>query len=159
MSGVLAGVVLIAAGTFSTLSTGGAVGSLLLLGVGVIILVVVVADFPVSSVFDRDGVSRRPILRRHRLTWDRVDRLTRTRPSIAARARNTAPGGLVAKVGRRRYLLVDQCESIGEYDALVELLTGHADRLGLDELVMPPPGVDPTYTYRRRKWQNPSAPD
>lgn len=151
--GAIGGAVVTAAGAYSTASTDGAVGSLVLLLIGVAILAVIALDLPVASEFTGDGVTRRPLLRRHHLSWDRVDQLTRTRPSIAARARNLAPGGLVAKVGRRRYLLVDQCESLAEYGALAELLEEASIEVSFDDLIVPPEGVDPTWTYRRRRWQ------
>lgn len=145
-----------AAGLASVILTGAATASLILFVVGAVLLAVVLFDYPVAAEFDADGVTRRPLLRRHRIEWIRVVQLTRTRPGIAAAARNLKPGGLAVKVGRRRYLLVDQCESILEYDDLVELLSESDDQLGLDELIIPPVGVEPTFTYRRRKWQRQS---
>jgi len=153
LSGVFGGLVISVAGAFSVAATDGAVGSFVLLAVGAVILLVVLLDFPISSSFDSDGVTRRPLLRRQRLSWDRVDQLTRTRPGIAARARSLAPGGLVAKVGRRRYLLVDQCESIDEFSALSDVMDELGDDVGFHDLIVPPTGTDPTWTYRRRRWQ------
>lgn len=150
--GALGGVLVSAAGVFSTVSTGGAGGSIVLLGIGLVIVAVIAFDFPVSSEFTAEGVTRRPLLRRHHIGWNRVDQLTRTRPSLAARARNLAPGGLVAKVGRRRYLLVDQCESLAEYGRLAELLEAADIEVLFEDLIVPPSGVDPTYTYRRGRW-------
>lgn len=151
--GAFGGGVITAAGIYSIGATGGAVGSVIILAIGLIILLVVFADFPVSSAFDRNGVTRRPLLRRQRLTWGRVDQLTRTRPRVSVSARSLAPGGLVAKVGRRRYLLCDQCESVDEYNLLSDLLAEHDDAIAFHDLIVPPSGNDPTWTYRRRRWQ------
>ena len=153
LSGAFGGFVVAAAGVYSTVATSAAVGSLIILVIGLCILFVVFVDFPLSSAFDRDGVTRRPVLRRHRITWDRVDQLTRTRPGLSLSARSLAPGGLVAKVGRRRYLLVDQCESLDEYAALSDLLAEHDEAIAFHDLIVPPSDTDPTWTYRRRRWQ------
>ncbi len=153
--GAIGAAIVASAGLYSTVRTGGAIGSILLLFAGAALSAVVLFDLPVSSRFDRDGVQRRPIGRRQFIRWEQVDQLTRARPGIAALARDLAPGGLVAKVGRRRYLLVDQCESLDEYHRLIALLEDDdgEDPLGLDELIMPRADVDPTWTYRRTKWQ------
>lgn len=133
---------------------GSSVGGWLLLTVGMLLLLVVFADYPVASEFDADGVTRRPLLRRQRIVWENVDQLTRTRPGIAAAARKLNPGGLSVKVGWRKYLLVDQCESSAEFEELAEMLAASGHDVGLDHLVRPPVGVDPTWTYRRGKWAN-----
>ncbi|MFK8024620.1 MAG: hypothetical protein AB8G26_11725 [Ilumatobacter sp.] len=57
--GAFFGVLITALGTYSVVRTGGAVGSLILLGIGVVLLLVGAFDFPVSSTFDADGVTRR----------------------------------------------------------------------------------------------------
>jgi hypothetical protein len=132
-------------------AVGGSTGSWIFFSVGIGLVVGVFLDYPVAARFDRDGVTRRALLRRHRIEWERVGQLTRARPGIAAAARNLNPGGLTAKVGRRRYLLVDQCESRPEFEALMRVFAGRDD-LGLDDLIVPPDGVDPTWTYRRARW-------
>ena len=78
---------------------------------------------------------------------------TAIRKAVIALKKSLTPGGLTAKVGRRRYLLVDQCESLDEFDRLVDVLDELGDALGVEELIPPPVGVDPTWTYRRAKWQ------
>jgi len=67
--------------------------------------------------------------------------------------RNLKPGGLTAKVGRRRYLLVDQCEAIAEFDQLGDVLAARYVELGVDEMIPPHAETEPTWTYRRRHWQ------
>ena len=148
--------IILAVGAASTSLTGGAVGSLILLAIGLTLFAVVAFDYPIAAEFDADGVTRRPLLRRHRLAWSDAQQLTRVRPGIAAAARSLKPGGLALRVGRRRYLLVDQCESLEEFERLVELLERDDREIGLDELIIPPVDIDPTYIYRRAKWQHQS---
>jgi len=150
-SSFIGSLIVFGAGAASVLS-GGSTGSWILLVVGAGLVAGVFLDYPVAARFDRDGVTRRALLRRHRIEWDRIGQMTRARPGVAAAARNLKPGGLTAKVGRRRYLLVDQCESRPEFDELMRTLGGRAD-IGLDDLIVPPDGVDPTWTYRRARWE------
>ncbi len=128
-----------------------------ILGLG--LLSVLVFDVPVSSRFRSDGVERRALLRRHLIEWTDVRQLTRARGKVLSINRFTGDpemranrGGLVAVVGKRRYLLVDTAESRDEFDRLMELLEEHASGL-VDEDLMPPPDVPPTYLYRRRHWR------
>jgi hypothetical protein len=67
--------------------------------------------------------------------------------------RNLKPGGLAAKVGRRRYLLVDQSESIAEFDQHGNVLAARYVGLGVDEMIAPQVETEPTWTYRRACWQ------
>jgi hypothetical protein len=92
--------------------------------IGLVLLVIVLVDFPVACRFDARGVQRRCPLRRAMLDWDRIDRFTRAAPAVRF-GRETSPSGspskktpvrlrpagLVASIGRRRYLLVNRCES------------------------------------------------
>lgn len=126
-----------------------------ILVLGTVMVCAVVFDYPVASTFGRDDVVRRAMLRTHRIRWDRVDQLTRARPSLTSGLRQLKPGGLTAKVGRRRYLLVDQCESEAEFDELSELLDARFVELAIDEMIVPPAGIDPTWTYRRKRWMRP----
>ncbi|WP_395154438.1 hypothetical protein [Ilumatobacter sp.] len=139
-------------GLASTINTEGAVIPIIILVLGVVFLTSVLFDSPVASTFTTDGVQRRPLLRRHFIAWDRVGQLTRTRPSIAGALKGLTPGGMAVKVGRRRYLLVDQCEALREFQELVELLENRYVTLGIDEMVQPPEAIDPTWTYRRKRW-------
>lgn len=145
-------VVVFAFGVGTTIASGGAGLSIVFLVLGAAFLASVVFDYPVSSRFTVDGVERRAMLRRHFLRWERVDQVTRARPALSG-LRNLTPGGMAAKVGRRRYLLVDQCESLGEFEALTELLEARYVELALDEMLPPHPDIDPTWTYRRSHWQ------
>jgi hypothetical protein len=94
------------------------------------------------------------VLRRQRLSWDRIEKLSRTRPGLVSGFRKLAYGGLVAVIGRRRYLLTDRCESLEEFESVQRALGDRADDL-LATTPEPPAGTAPTWWYRRRKW----APD
>lgn len=124
---------------------------MLVLAGGVVLTTGALFDYPVAATFDRVGVTRRAPLRRHRIRWERVDQLTRTRPGIFMSRRKVVRGGLTAAVGKRRYLLTDSVESLAEHEALAALLDGHD--LGFDGLLHPPDDVAPTWLYRRRKWR------
>lgn len=151
--GSFAGATLLAVIGLSVLASNGlTVVSGLLTFVGVGVLFGVAFDYPIASTFDGDGVVRRALLRRHRMRWDEVRQLTRARPGVVAGMRGLVPGGLVALVGRRRYLLVDQTESGAEYDQLEELLGDLAEALSIDTLRRPPDTVNPTWVYRRAHW-------
>ena len=150
--GLCGAVTLSVLGVIAVVGSGGALLAWVLLAFGVAILGVVLFDLPVSSEFDTDGVTRRPLLRRHRLDWADVSQLTRARPGLIAAAARFRPGGLTAKVGRRRYLLVDQCESLDEFDALERVLGDRVDDLRFEDLLLPPVEVEPTWTYRRGRW-------
>ena len=118
---------------------------------GVALVAIVLFDYPVASTFDEDGVTRRMVLRRQRLRWDRIDSLSRTRPALVSGFRKLAQGGLVAVAGRRRYLLVDRCESLEEYEAVQRAMGERAMGL-MATTPEPPAGMVPTWWYRRRKW-------
>lgn len=135
-------------------------GTAVVFGVlGVVLLLVLVLDVPIASRFRPDGVERRALLRQHLIEWSTVRQLTRARGKLLSINRFSGDpemrvnrGGLVAVVGKRRYLLVDTAESRDEFDALMALLEEHAPGL-VDEDLMPPPDVPPTYLYRRKRWR------
>ncbi len=117
-----------------------ALGALFVLGVSL--------DYPIASTFDAEGVTRRAAVRRHRVEWEDVRQLTRTRPGLSAFRKGIVVGGLTAVVGRRRYLLTDHVESAAEYDHLEVLLDPHD--LLTDRLSRPGEGTPPTWLYRRK---------
>ena len=139
-------------GLGGTVSSGGAGFPVVILGIGVMFLLTVLFDYPVASRFTPEFVERRALLRRHKIPWEAVDQLTRARPGLVG-LRNLKPGGLTVKVGRRRYLLVDQSESIAEFDQLGNVLAARYVELGVDEMIPPHAETEPTWTYRRRCWQ------
>lgn len=122
--------------------------------VGAVFVIGVAVDYPVASTFDTDGVVRRTLLRRQSLRWERVTHLTRARPGMAASLGKMSLGGLVARIGRRRYLLVDQPESGTEYDELEQVLAAAgSDVPDIDRVIRPGDAVSPTWIYRRRRWR------
>ena len=121
-----------------------------LLIIGIVLVIGVVVDYPISTRFSIDGVERRALARHHLIPWDDVTALTRARPSIRVAQRDFAPGGLTAVVGRRNYLLVDRVESGGEYDRLESLLRSWEVDRGLG--MRPSDNVVPTWMYRRKRW-------
>lgn len=128
-------------------------------GIGAVLLAVLLFDVPVATRFDQAGVERRSPLRRHRIAWDDVRQLTRARGKLLSVNRFTGDeelranrGGLVAVVGRRRYLLVDTAESQEEFEGLMALLDEMAPAL-VDADLMPPPDLPPSFMYRRRRWR------
>lgn len=142
-----AGVLVVAAVGFRVLPT-------LVLVAGLIATLIVLFDYPIAVTFDADGLTRRTPLRRQRMQWSAIDQLSRSRPGIVAGVRKLAHGGLVAVVGRRRYMLVDRCESPDEF-AELERLLDPIDEGILASVPRPHLAAAPTWLYRRARW----APD
>lgn len=138
------GVLAVSRGGWNVLST-------MVFVVGVGLVAVMVFDYPVASTVSTDGVTRRMMLRRQHLPWERIDQLSRTRPGLTSGWRKVQHGGLVAVIGRRRYLLVDRCESLDEFRRLEDLVSGRSREL-LDEVPVPPEAALPTWLYRSGKW-------
>ena len=147
VGGLIGGGVLGGFGLWAVVAVGPAPVPVIVLVLGVFVLAVMVADFPLSAEIGRDGVTRRTMLRAHHLPWTRIRMLSRGRPAV--RVRSLTPGPLVAVVGRRRYLLVDQVESRAEFDDLVDLLRSIGRLVDAEELLPPPEGAAPTWVYRR----------
>jgi hypothetical protein len=141
---LLAGVLVVAAAGFRVLPT-------LVLVAGVAATLIVLFDYPIAVTFDADGLTRRTLLRRQRIRWSAIDQLSRSRPSFVAGIRNLAHGGLVAVVGRRRYMLVDRCESPDEFAELERILDPIDDSI-LERVPRPHPAATPTWLYRRARW-------
>jgi hypothetical protein len=152
-SGVISSTVLCTLGGWAVSSVGFKTVPTVLLIIGVVLGAVVFFDLPIAARFDATGIERRALLRRHRLGWDRVRAVSRGRPAVRIRNRSLDPGPLVAVVGRRRYMVIDQTESLEEYQRVIEILRqlGREDDV---ELLLPPPEQrSPTWTYRRSHWQ------
>lgn len=144
---LIAGVAVVSGSGWQTLPT-------LVLAAGVVLSLVVLLDYPIASSFDAHGVTRRMLLRRHHLSWSRMDQLSRARPGVVAGLRKLGHGGLVGVVGRRRYLLTDRCESADEF-LVLERLLDEVDPSLLEQVPRPRLGTNPTWLYRRARW----APD
>jgi len=145
----------LAAGVWAVFGGGVNVISSIVLLIGLGLVAVVLFDYPIASTFSADGVVRRTMLRHQHIAWDRIDQLSRTRPKLLSSFRKLAHGGLVAVMGRRRYLLVDHCESQDEFKEFERIIVDRADEIGLDEVPRPAEGTAPTWVYRRSRW----APD
>jgi hypothetical protein len=116
-------------------------------------VVVIVFDMPIASEFDQEGVTRRTPLRRHQLSWDDVDRLSRARTGWVRPSKVAPTGGLIAVRGRRNITLVDRMEGHVEFLHLRSALGGQGERLGIDRIAVPPLGQTPTWTHRRDRWR------
>jgi hypothetical protein len=156
IGGVLGAMVLCALGGVPLLFGRGGIGAPVVAVVGAVLLAVMLWDYPVASHFGSDGIQRRAFLRHHVLCWGEIDELARTRPGMRAamnwRSGGLSSGGLVAVVGRRRYLLVDQAESRAEYRAVREVMAASEAAL-LSLPPAPPEDTPPTDLYRRRRWR------
>jgi hypothetical protein len=149
----LGGVVLLSAlAVFAVVSGGSTVVTWALAVAAVVSAAVILFDMPISSTFDTDGVTRRALLRHHRLRWDDVDRLSRVRKGMFRSSKVAPTGGLIAVRGRRNYTLVDQMEGHVEHAALRISLGGSAERLGVDRIAQPALDQPPTWLHRRAKW-------
>lgn len=148
----------LAAGVWSVSSGGVNVVSVAVLLMGLGLVAVVLFDYPIASTFSVDGVVRRMMLRHQHISWDRIDQLSRTRPKLLASFRKLGHGGMVAVIGKRRYLLVDHCESRDEFKELERLVDERAEEFGLWEVPRPAKGTAPTWVYRRSKWE-PDGPE
>lgn len=153
-SGMVSSSVLVALGGWGVLSVGFNWIPTVLLAVGVLLLAVVVFDLPVASRVTLEGIERRALARRHHLRWDGIRALSRGRPAMRLRNRQLDPGPLVAVVGRRRYMVIDQTESLEEYQQLIALLTHLERHDDIELLLAPPERRPPTWTYRRSRWRS-----
>jgi hypothetical protein len=165
LSAYVAPAILMALGVMGWAGIGARPVPVTFLLVGVALGAVVLLDYPRRVRFDRAGVHRICLLRRHSLPWERLAAFERPRPSSTATLRNMRErpdepiisGGLIARgTGRRRWLLTDQLESRDEYDRLRELL----DTIGVPvRLRAPRPhaGVPPTGLYRSARRRDASA--
>jgi hypothetical protein len=112
-------------------------------------------DLPRQAVFAAGAVTRVCVLRRHVIPWDDILVLRRARGSMFANLRSRNPehigvGPLIAKVGRRNYLLCNQSESRQEYDRIREGMAVWAPDLVMGA-ARPPEKVPPSDLYRRRR--------
>jgi hypothetical protein len=156
IAGVYAGAsIVLAIGVVAVVGGGWRVFSVVMLAVGLLLTLGAGADFPIASTFTAEGVHRHTLLRRQYLPWNKVTQLSRSRTGIVAGMRKTTLGGMVAAVGRRKYLLVDQGESGPEFDRLVSVVGGRQEELRLDVLSRPADDAAPTWLYRKARW----APD
>jgi hypothetical protein len=124
---------------------------------GAVLAVISIVDFPLRTAFGPEGVTRLCAARRHHLDWSEVVAIERAMgprsllPTRQGERRSfTRPGGLVARVGRRRYLLVDRVEGAAEYDALADAVK-RWDDVVVVRASRPPADTPPTTLYRRTR--------
>ena len=148
-------VILVLLAAFSALTGGSGAVTVSLSVVAALGAGVVLFDMPISSSFDADGVTRRALLRRQRLAWDDVDRLSRSRKGMFRSSKMAPTGGLIAVRERRNYTLVDRMEGHAEFVQLRASVGEAGERLGLGRIAEPPIDQAPTWLHRSAKW----APD
>ena len=107
--------ILVALAAFSALTGGSGSVTVSLAVVAALGAGVVLFDMPISSSFDADGVTRRALFRHQRLSWDDVDRLSRSRKGMFRSSKMAPTGGLIAVRERRNYTLVDRMEGHAEF--------------------------------------------
>jgi hypothetical protein len=159
IGGYVGPVALLAVVVFASVQRGFGPVAIVMGGVAVVLLAILLLDVPVATRFDPQGVERRMPLRHQRFAWTDIRQFTRASGRFVSTARWSSDrevrlnrGGLVAVIGRRRYLLVDQPESRAEFGRLQELLERVAPEL-TDDSLMPPSDASPTYLYRRKQWR------
>lgn len=150
--------VLVLLATWSVLAAGWTVLSVLLVLGGVAAAAVTLLDMPISSVFDGSGVTRRALLRHHRLDWMEIDRLSRQRTGILRSSKAAPTGGLLAVKRRRNFHLVDRMEGHVEFLRLRVALGDQGERLGVDRIAKPPLEQTPTWLHRRSRWHPETVP-
>ena len=148
-------VILVLLAAFSALTGGSGAVTVSLSVVAALGAGVVLFDMPISSSFDADGVTRRALLRRQRLAWDDVDRLSRSRKGMFRSSKMAPTGGLIAVRERRNYTLVDRMEGHADFVQLRASVGEAGERLGLGRIAEPPIDQAPTWLHRSAKW----APD
>ncbi len=139
------------------LQGGPGVFTVVLFAIAVVFAAVAAYDLPIAAEFRSDGVIRRTALRHHFLDWDRVTRLHRLRLGLMKGGQGGRGGGLVARVGRRNFVLVDTMESAEEFDELLQVVGERAEVVGLDDVSRPSDERNPTWLYRRDRWKPASA--
>jgi hypothetical protein len=126
------------------------------------LLSIALLDYPRQTRFGEKGIERINYLRRHYIKWDAVNALERVpisyrtsgrRPTAGERASSRAPStgaGLVARVGKRRYLLVNTVESRAEFEDLTSVIEAFAPHVSINAAI-PSETTVPTDLYRRKR--------
>ncbi|MEO1060292.1 MAG: hypothetical protein AAFZ07_02655 [Actinomycetota bacterium] len=129
-------------------SQGGRLVAVILIVLGGVMLGIGLFDYPWRTIIGPDGIERRCLLRTERLGWRRVTAVARPRSTKTVQ-RVAGKAGLVAEVGKRRYLLSNRCESGFEYEAIQRVIDRSGGRVLL-RASEPPDEVAPTWMYQRR---------
>lgn len=158
ISAALTPTLLLAFGGIGALGAGLRAIPAVALALGIGLLLVVVFDYPMRTVFGQESIDRKCLGRTERLEWSQVGLVGR--PAYSARlgrlGRTTT--GLVAAVGRRRYLLTDRMESKAEHQALLRVIAAWAEGTPV-EATQPPDDWPPTWLYKRRQGRTDSLVD
>jgi len=121
--------------------------------VGVAFVAIALFDMPLHTVFGREGVVRVCALRRHHLAWTSItaiERVPKRMPLRRVEGRPRRPGGLVAVIGKRKYLLCNRPEGAFEFDALQASVRQWDDAVAI-RAGRPPETTVPTNLHRRRR--------
>lgn len=147
---------LFAPGTLLVLGTYGiAFGGLqvlngIIFGLGAVLMLVVLFDFPIWCEFGESGVVRHCAFRKQQLEWQQIRAIVRPANQGPVGRRRASRTGLVAEIGKKPFLLVDRIESRAEHEALERAVRrwkpGFAFRPS-----KPSMEVSPTWLYKRRR--------
>ncbi len=157
INAALSPLVLFGLGVFGLIGKSPGPIAITLLVVGATLVLITLFDFPRRAVFGESGVQRVCFGRRHTIEWKSINALERARAGRRLRRRKNADklpprssAGLVARVGKKRYLLVNTLESRAEFDQVEELVTEAAPHVRISA---EPPGERrvPTTLYRRER--------
>ena len=130
--------------------------------IAVALTAIAVLDYPIAVGVTPDGLVRRCLGRRQLLAWSQVEQITRTADVASSAAergrirRGRGPGGLVAVIGRRRYLLTNQSENRDEFHALRTAVSAWGPDVRL-VATLPLEDQPPTWLYRRPHHRPPDA--
>lgn len=153
LNAYLSPVALIVLAVWVALTRRPSVAALVIGAIGCLLAFVALFDMPLRTEFSSGGITRVCALRRHHIPWSRVIGIERAPTRSAMRyARRPdqggKPGGLVARVGRRRYMLVNRPEGALQYDRLVVAVRSWDDVVVV-RARRPPATTVPTDLHRR----------
>jgi len=129
----------------------------ILAGIGIVLMIVVLIDFPLRTTFSSAGVDRRCLFRNEHIEWSRVRAIVRPAGKRTFGYTRSSRTGLVAEVGKRPYLLVDRLESQPEHEALERAVSDWAPGL-IFRASKPADGTAPTWLYKFRKGSGAESP-
>jgi hypothetical protein len=144
LSAFVAPLLLVGAAVLAVVANGWRPVPIVFLAAGALLLVSSLFDYPRRTLVSARGVERHCAVRVQRFSWDDVRCVVRAPGSRLRRSY----GGLALRRGRHRYLLVDQAESVREFEALRDAMAEWAPDVAFD--VWPPSrNTPPTWLYRR----------
>ena len=162
LTAVITPLLLTLLGIWAVASAGLQVVPVLVLLLGAGLLSIALLDYPRRTEFDENGIDRISYLRNHHIPWNRVNALERVptgrfrRRSVSSAGQRTgsrvapAGAGLVARIGKRHYLLVNTAESVAEFEQLTRLAAEFATHVAVTA-TKPSEENLPTDLYRRKR--------